>query len=552
MAEAEATAERQQSFQRRVQQARAPIHVAAGALCRPGWVLLGQRAPRGVLGGLWEFPGGKVEEGESLHDALKRELQEELGVAVDGIPIHLVAHRTVGDDGQEYVVHVFGVKQWSNEPWSREGQALQWSTPSAAAALPCTPSTYEALATLTAMVSGTGGPPLTWSGHPQGHGGTHAVRAPPPRLSAIPADITEVAWEAFLASPPIFASWLQTFEPRSLEVERQPVVGPSSSAPLTQEVIENLGFVPAWAGSKAAPMPEAKPPPKKARRTSGKFTPTWARQAVGEPAAGSPPRGGGTNDGPAGKETDNGFRPAWALNRQAGHRRGTTRGTDRGGTNHPYERPAYGQSRLRPDQQLSAARLARRLANDRTPGRIHASQEQLLDMATAVAEARADGINPRTGSKDAFALREFEAYARIAGFDPNLQTEWARRFPERENLKLASWLLWRAQRAVPRSRKGVAKPMSIYQNYLALRRVFKSRDVELPAPGTVRETLRGLIKRFIRRFGIEALRPKRVEPVTPAIVMKCLEMAREGGTFIKGHDWSLSNWTCFIVTAWMW
>ena len=57
-AEAEATAERQQSFQRQVQQARATIHVAAGALCRPGRVLLGQRAPGGVLGGLWEFPGG--------------------------------------------------------------------------------------------------------------------------------------------------------------------------------------------------------------------------------------------------------------------------------------------------------------------------------------------------------------------------------------------------------------------------------------------------------------------------------------------------------------
>ena len=189
--------------------------------------------------------GGKVEEGESLHDALKRELEEELGVVVDGIPIHIGAHRTVGDEGQEYVVHVFAVKQWSNEPWSREGQALQWSAPSAAATLPCTPSTYPALATLAAMVSGTGGPPLTWSGHPQGHGGTHAAGTPRPWLNATPADITEVAREAFTASPQIFASWLQMFEPRSLEVERQPVVGPSSSAPLTQEVVENLGFVPA-------------------------------------------------------------------------------------------------------------------------------------------------------------------------------------------------------------------------------------------------------------------------------------------------------------------
>jgi len=42
--------------------------------------------------------------------------------------------------------------------------------------------------------------------------------------------------------------------------------------------------------------------------------------------------------------------------------------------------------------------VAKRLTNDRTPGRIETSEEQLPDMATAVAEAQADGINPRTGS----------------------------------------------------------------------------------------------------------------------------------------------------------
>ena len=175
-------------------------------------------------------------------------------------------------------------------------------------------------------------------------------------------------------------------------------------------------------------------------------------------------------------------------------------------------------------------------------------------MATAVAEARADGINPRTASKDAFALREFEAFAALRGFDPNLRSEWARKFPERESLKMASWLLWRAQRAVPRAKKDrgkAAKPMSIYQNYLALRRVFKSRDVELTPPNTVRETLRGLIRRFIRRFGIESLRPNRVEPVTPALVAKCVNLALQGGETIQGIKWELSDPTCFAILSWM-
>ena len=284
----------------------------------------------------------------------------------------------------------------------------------------------------------------------------------------------------------------------------------ASDTPLTQEVLENLGFVPAWAAAPPAPRER---PPTAAAPTSG-------------------------------------FEPAWAARRRPANDASRGR-TVRAQQVHPYAAPAYGASKVRPDQLEATKALAKRLARDKTSGRIDATEAELLEMATAVAEARADGVNPRTSSKDAFALREFEAYAALRGFDPNLRSEWARQFPERESLKMASWLLWRAQRAIPRSRKGVAKPMSIYQNYLALRRVFKSRDVELTPPGTVRETLRGMIRRFIRRFGIEQLRPKRVEPVTPAMVLKCLELARAGTTMIKGRKWTLDQWTCFVVTAWM-
>ena len=277
--------------------------------------------------------------------------------------------------------------------------------------------------------------------------------------------------------------------------------GVASSGFLRQEVIEHPKFTPVYARRKEAFTTVPKPP----LATTTGFVPVWARAPRPLQTAAAL-----TLVGLAAVEK--------GAVRPTRPRVGRKRTIDQAARNgsHPYATPAYGASRLRTDQVAHAKQLAARLANDRTPGRIDAPLAELEQMAIAVAEARADGINPRTASKDAFALREWEAFAELSNFDPNLRTEWTRRFPERESLKLASWLMWRAQRAVPRSRKGVAKPMSIYGNMLALRRVFRSRDVELPPAGVVRETLRGLIRRFIRRYGIEALRPKRVEPVTPA------------------------------------
>ena len=59
-----------------------PVPVVCAIIVRGDRILLAQRPPDKKLGGLWEFPGGKVEEGESAEDALHRELQEELGCSV--------------------------------------------------------------------------------------------------------------------------------------------------------------------------------------------------------------------------------------------------------------------------------------------------------------------------------------------------------------------------------------------------------------------------------------------------------------------------------------
>jgi mutator protein MutT len=73
--------------------ARRGVRVVAAVVRREGRLLLTQRPPGGPLGGLWEFPGGKIEPGETAERALAREIAEELGVtASPGEVLHVTRH----------------------------------------------------------------------------------------------------------------------------------------------------------------------------------------------------------------------------------------------------------------------------------------------------------------------------------------------------------------------------------------------------------------------------------------------------------------------------
>jgi 8-oxo-dGTP diphosphatase len=102
-----------------------PINVAVGILMQAnGDVLLGQRPEGKPYAGYWEFPGGKVEQGEQILDALKREFLEELGIRILSAEPwccveHVYPHAHVH-------LHFYIAKQWEGEPQSLEGQAFAW------------------------------------------------------------------------------------------------------------------------------------------------------------------------------------------------------------------------------------------------------------------------------------------------------------------------------------------------------------------------------------------------------------------------------------------
>jgi 8-oxo-dGTP diphosphatase len=108
-----------------MQESSSPIDVAVGILIQSsGEVLLAQRPEGKPYAGYWEFPGGKVESGEPIVQALKREFVEELGVEIVSAEPwccveHVYPHAHVR-------LHFYLSRAWTGLPQSLEGQALAW------------------------------------------------------------------------------------------------------------------------------------------------------------------------------------------------------------------------------------------------------------------------------------------------------------------------------------------------------------------------------------------------------------------------------------------
>ena len=135
------------------------VHVVAIALIDGrGRILLQKRRAGGRHGGLWEFPGGKIEPGETPESALIREIAEELGIAV--APADLCAEGEVaenpapGSDRLPLVLKLYRCARWCGEPCCLDAEEIGWFTPVEAAMLAVPPLDRPFVERLGAIVAG--------------------------------------------------------------------------------------------------------------------------------------------------------------------------------------------------------------------------------------------------------------------------------------------------------------------------------------------------------------------------------------------------------------
>ncbi len=129
------------------------VIVAAALVDGDGRVLVQQRAAGRPMAGLWEFPGGKIEPGESLEDALVRELAEELGISTESACLAPAGFGTAPkDDGGELLLLLYICRKWRGIPQALDAAALRWSHPRNLYDLPMPPADIPLIGLLDALI----------------------------------------------------------------------------------------------------------------------------------------------------------------------------------------------------------------------------------------------------------------------------------------------------------------------------------------------------------------------------------------------------------------
>ncbi|MHA3841082.1 (deoxy)nucleoside triphosphate pyrophosphohydrolase [Sphingomonas aestuarii] len=126
--------------------------VAAALIDGDGRVLVQQRPPDKPMAGLWEFPGGKVDPGETPEAALRRELDEELGLTIDQscLAPAVFASEALGDC--HLILLLYVLRKWPGVPEARHATALKWLRPVALHGLDMPPADRPLIGLLEALV----------------------------------------------------------------------------------------------------------------------------------------------------------------------------------------------------------------------------------------------------------------------------------------------------------------------------------------------------------------------------------------------------------------
>lgn len=126
--------------------------VAVAMIDAGGRVLLQQRAPHRHMAGLWEFPGGKVEEGERPETALIRELKEELGIDTGEACLAPATFASANLGERHLLLLLYICREWRGTPQPLDAAALQWVRPHEMFALPMPPADKPLIGLLDALI----------------------------------------------------------------------------------------------------------------------------------------------------------------------------------------------------------------------------------------------------------------------------------------------------------------------------------------------------------------------------------------------------------------
>ena len=129
------------------------VTVAACALVdSDGRVLLARRPDGKAMAGLWEFPGGKIEAGETPEQSLIRELEEELGIVVKEACLAPLTFASHAYPDFHLLMPLYVCRRWEGTVTAREGQALAWVRPNRLRDYPMPPADVPLVAHLTSLL----------------------------------------------------------------------------------------------------------------------------------------------------------------------------------------------------------------------------------------------------------------------------------------------------------------------------------------------------------------------------------------------------------------